>query len=66
MSRRDKLARKAALEQYAKAHDHFSEKEQLAAPGSEERDLYHQWALWALRAYRAELDDPTPKERVKA
>ncbi len=57
------MARKAVLEQLAKAHDHFSEEEQrfqgqdrhIEAAGA------HEYALLTLRAYRAELDDPRPE-----
>ena len=63
---RDKRARRAALAQYAKAHDHFSEQEQISVVRGNaiEAAGFHEFALIALRAYRAELDDP--KRRVKA
>ena len=56
-------ARKAVLRQLAEAHDRFSEQEQvLVFQGMyAEAEGAHQLALWVLRAYRAEMDDPTPK-----
>lgn len=59
--RRD--ARKAVLEQYATAHDHFSEAEQLSAVRGHaiEAEGFHAFALTALLAYRAESDDPAPR-----
>lgn len=64
----DKRARKAALEQYAKAHDRFSEQEQILLLRGEEIAAAgaHEFALQALRAFRAELDDPEPKQKVSA
>ena len=60
---RDKRARKAALQRYALAHDHFSEQEQIAVVRGHaiEAAGFHEFALIALRAYRAELDDPRRK-----
>jgi hypothetical protein len=56
-------ARSAALETYALAHDRFSEAEQIYV--SEGQMVMasgaHQYALIALRAYRAEIDDPEPE-----
>jgi len=56
--------RKAVLEQLALAHDHWSEEEQfLVGQGRVvEAEGAHQHALYVLRAYRAEQDDPKPKE----
>lgn len=60
---KSKKARKAALEQYAHAHDHFSEQEQILKLRGQEVEAVgaHAYALQTLRAYRAELDDPEPK-----
>jgi hypothetical protein len=57
-------AKEAALRQLAHAHDHWSEQEQvLRVTGTHvEAEGAHQLALVALRAYRAELDNPEPKE----
>lgn len=60
---RDIRARSEALRQYARAHDRFAELEQITVS----RGRVHEaggarvLALIALRAYRAELDDPEPK-----
>ena len=59
---RDVRARTAALYRYAEAHDHFSEQEQrLLLFRPEQAEIAHQLAVRALRAYRAELDDPQPE-----
>lgn len=60
---REVAARRHAIYAYAEAHDHFAEEEQtFAAKGSPiEAAGAHEYALIALRAYRAELDDPEPK-----
>ena len=52
--------REAVLRQLARAHDEFSEREQLATLSGHhiEAEGYHRHALWLIRAYRAELDDP--------
>ena len=59
---RDATARRTALYGYAQAHDHFSELEQaLVGEGRvAESAGAHEYALIALRAYRAELDDQAP------
>lgn len=56
--------RKAVLEQLALAHDHWSEEEQLLAGQGRvvEAEGAHQHARYVLRAFRAELDDPKPRE----
>lgn len=58
---RQASARRTAIYTYARAHDHFAELEQsLIGEGwITESEGAHQYALAALRAYRAELDDPT-------
>lgn len=63
---RDASAKTAALYQYAAAHDRFSEAEQvLVGRGCHlVASLAHGYALIALRAYRAELDDPQPQGLV--
>jgi hypothetical protein len=57
-------AQQAVLRQLAHAHDHWSAEQQLlVAQGRPvEAEGAHQLALAALRAYRAELDNPEPKE----
>lgn len=57
-------ARQSVLRAYAAAHDRFSEREaqHRAAGDVVLADGAHRYALWTLRAYRAELDDPRPKE----
>jgi len=61
---RDAAARREALNALAQAHDHFSEEEQVALAEGRvvEAEGAHQYALMLLRAYRAELDDPEPRE----
>ncbi len=58
------VARQHVLYQLAQAHDHWSEEEQLFV--GKDRPIEaagaHQMALMTLRAYRAELDDPQPKD----
>ena len=57
-------ARRAVLDRLAKAHDHFAEEEQRLSG----QDRYteaagaHQYTLYVIRAYHAELNDPRPKE----
>lgn len=59
---RDVAARREAIYRYAKAHDRFAEQEQeLVTEHPVEASGAHEYALIALRAYRAEMDDPTPK-----
>jgi hypothetical protein len=60
---RDGAARNAAIRRYAQAHDHFAVIEQQHV-GTPEGEGAHRFAVWALRAVRAELDDPEPKERA--
>lgn len=57
---RDVDARNSAVRELAKIHDRFSELELVFQfSGSVfEAEGAHQYALMALRAYRAELDDP--------
>jgi hypothetical protein len=57
-------AKSAALETYALSHDRFSEAEQMyVAEGQIAMAAgAHTYALIALRAYRAELDDPEVSE----
>jgi hypothetical protein len=57
---RDGNARNAAIRRYAYAHDRFAELEQTTKGA--EREGAHRYAMWALRAVRAELDDPEPVE----
>lgn len=65
MKTKSATARAAVLERLAKAHDHWSEEEQRLRTSSPiEAEGAHQYALACLRAYRAELDDPKPKEPV--
>jgi hypothetical protein len=60
-------ARRSVLEQLAIAHDHWAEEEQRLV--GEDRHIEaqgaHEIATSLLRAYRAELDDPKPKEPVQ-
>jgi hypothetical protein len=60
---RDATARRTALYAYAQAHDHFAEQEQAFQGEGRmvEAEDAHQFALIALRGYRAELDDPAPR-----
>ena len=59
---RDAMARTTALRMLAAAHDHWAEEEQVAIAEGRyaEAEGAHQFALLALRAYRADLDDPEP------
>ena len=61
--KRDKKAKRAALEVYAAAHDHFAEQEQLAKGRGRfiEAEGYHVYAVQALRAWTAETNDPHPR-----
>lgn len=54
--------RLAVLRQYATAHDHHAEAEQLLAGQGRriEAEGRRQWARLVLRAYVAEKDDPEP------
>lgn len=56
-------ARRNAIYTYAMAHDHFANEEQtFSAQGLPvEAAGAHEYALIALRAYRAEMDDPEPE-----
>jgi len=60
---REARTRGEAIRRYALAHDHFAELEQLLVNEGRvpEAEGAHQYALLALRAYRAELDDPKPE-----
>jgi hypothetical protein len=57
-------ARSAALETYALAHDRFSEAEQMYVAEGQMAMASgaHTYALIALRAYRAEIDDQEPEK----
>ena len=57
-------ARQLVLRRLADAHDRFAEEEQvLVAEGRyAESQGAHQYAVWVLRAYRAELDDRKPAD----
>ena len=57
-------ARRAVVRQYAEAYDHFATMEQeLVVEGRYvEAQGAHEHALWCLRAYRNELDDPKPRD----
>lgn len=59
-------AKQDVLIQLARAHDHWSEQEQLLALVGKpiESAGAHEMALRCLRAYRAELDDPAPKAQA--
>ena len=64
---RDMAARNAAIRRYARAHDRFAEQEQrlrhsLGDSSADDLQDAHDFALLALRATRAELDDPEPKK----
>ena len=58
---RDASARSEAIRRYAAAYDRWATDEQLliAEGHFPEAQGAHEYALWSLRAYRAELDDPT-------
>jgi hypothetical protein len=60
---RDVAARREAIYRYAKAHDrHDAEEQKLRSSGRFiHASIAHDNAAIALRAYRAEMDDPTPK-----
>ena len=60
----DVAAQMAAQYQYARAHDRFAELEQIARHRNKpaEANGAHMLALITLRAYRAEVDDPEPRE----
>jgi hypothetical protein len=60
---RDISARQSCLRQLAQAHDRFSEMEQILRAQGDTVDAEgaHRYALWTLRAYRAEMDDREPK-----
>lgn len=57
-------ARNAAIRRYAAAHDKFAEVEQVKAMTGEDAEAHGAavYAGWCLRAVRAELDDPEPKQ----
>lgn len=56
-------ARTAAVYSYARMHDRFSEMEQVFTWSGAvyEAEGAHQYARIALRAYKAETDDPEPQ-----
>jgi hypothetical protein len=56
-------ARREALYRYAAAHDHYAELEQryVAQNRPIEAAGAHEFALIALKAYIAEVDDPRPE-----
>lgn len=62
VSVKDMTARREAIRMYAAAYDRFAEQEQvLVAEGMyAEAQGAHEFAMWCLRAYRVELDDPDP------
>jgi len=57
-------ARRAVLDQLARAHDHWSEEEQRLAVQDQHYDAEgaHQLVGYVMRAYQAELNDPKPRE----
>jgi hypothetical protein len=57
-------AKSAVLRQLAHAHDHWSEQEQLLRLQADaiQAEGAHQMALVTLKAYRAELDNPEPRD----
>ena len=60
----DRVAHQAVLMMLADAHDHFSTLAQIAFKDKRDVEMEGntQYAEWALRAYRAELDDrPSPR-----
>lgn len=59
---RDAAARHSALLRYAAAYDRFAELEQRARGRRRlaEAADFHDFVLWAYRAYDAELRDPQP------
>lgn len=56
--------REAALRTYAAAYDRFAETEQMHVllGNYAEAEGAHAYALWAVRAYKAEMDDPEPRK----
>jgi hypothetical protein len=56
-------ARRNVLRILAERQDHFATEEQLLRGKGEDTaaEGAHKYALWVLRAYRAELDDPAPQ-----
>lgn len=60
-------ARREAIRTYAAAYDRWAESEQVLVAEGMYADAQgaHEYAMWCLRAYRAELDDPaTPNPDV--
>lgn len=57
-------ARKEVIRTYARAYDDWAtEEQQLIAEGKyPEAEGAHQHALWVVRAYKAEIDDPAPPD----
>lgn len=61
MKVRKVTAREEAMKQYAAAHDRFSELEQRhSGKNAAEASGAHEFARFALRAYRGELDNHEP------
>ena len=60
---RDIEARNAAMRTYAVAFDRFAEREQThrLSENLAASEGAHQYAIWCMRAYRAETDDPEPR-----
>lgn len=58
-------ARQAVLRRLAERQDYFATEEQLLRAKGEvtAAEGAHKYALWVLRAYRVELDDPAPIRR---
>lgn len=58
---REAAAKRESQFRYAAAHDHFATLEQRhSGRNPVEAEGAHAYALICLRAYRAEVDDPTP------
>jgi hypothetical protein len=64
--RTESPARAAVLRTLATRHDYFAEQEQLLVAEGRyaESQGAHKYALWVLRAYRAEMDDPRVDRRA--
>lgn len=58
------MSRNLVIRQYAAAYDRLAEDEQIAvARGEYDRaQEAHELAMVVLRAYRAEMDDPEPRD----
>ena len=57
-------ARRSVLDQLAKAHEHWAEEEQRLCGQDRfyEAAGAHQYVLYIIRAYHAELNDPPTRE----